>query len=97
MCLKMPTQSSMPEQPDTRVNQTENKSDHVSSTEDTEPASDEVKVYEEEEAEDERLEPASKALSALSDDKSRLITEAEQSKETVRGLHEYLATSKHSK
>ena len=92
MCLKMPTQSSMPE-PDT-VSQTENKSENVNSTEDTEPASDEVKVYDEEEAEDERAEPATSALSSLSDTKSSLITEAEQSQQPPKGLQDFIVTSK---
>ena len=90
MCLKMPTQSSMPE-PDT-VSQTENKSENVNSTEDTEPASDEVKVYDEEEAEDERLEPA--GGKALSDTKSSLINEAEQKNENPRALQDFIVTSK---
>ena len=63
--------------------------------EDTEAASaDEVKVYDEEEAEDERLEPASKALTTLSDDKSTLITESEAAKETSRGHHDLVLASK---
>ena len=70
---------------------TENKSSPP--VEDTEAASaDEVKVYDEEEAEDERLEPASKALTTLSDDKSTLITESEAAKETSRG-HQYLVNA----
>ena len=104
MCLKMPTTSEMDSSGVQQVQQQESKnneksnSEAMSAVEDTEPASDEVKVYcnEEEEAEDDLRETEAKALSSLSDDKSTLITESEQSKEPPRGHHDLAFASKRS-
>ena len=102
MCLKMPTTSEMDSSGVQQVQQQESKnneksnSEAMSAVEDTE-ASDEVKVYcnEEEEAEDDlRDQTEAKVKSSLSDDKSTLITESEQSKEPPRGHHDLAFASK---
>ena len=101
----MPTTSEMDssgvqqvQQQESKSNEKSNNNSEAMSVEDTEPASDEVKVYcnEEEEAEDDLRETEAKALSSLSDDKSTLITESEQSKEPPRGHHDLAFASKRS-
>ena len=104
MCLKMPTTSEMDssgvqqvQQQESKSNEKSNNNSEAMSVEDTE-ASDEVKNFcnEEEEAEDDLRETEAKALSSLSDDKSTLITESEQSKEPPRGHHDLAFASKRS-
>ena len=106
MCLtlKMPSENLTNSSGVQQQVQQESKSNEKSSSSSTSEAmveeteaSDEVKVYchEEEEAEDEReTEAKVSSLSSLSDDKSRLITESEQSKEPSRGHHDLALASK---
>ena len=99
----MPTTSEMDssgvqqvQQQESKSNEKSNNNSEAMSVEDTE-ASDEVKNFcnEEEEAEDDlRDQTEAKVKSSLSDDKSTLITESEQSKEPPRGHHDLAFASK---
>ena len=100
----MPTTSEMDssgvqqvQQQESKSNEKSNNNSEAMSVEDTE-ASDEVKNFcnEEEEAEDDLRDQteAKASLSSLSDDKSTLITESEQSKEPPRGHHDLAFASK---
>lgn len=106
MCLKMPSTTSAPTMMETTEDNAaagpSNSSNRSSledkdppvSVDDTEEASDEVKVYENEEEDEDEPKTNSQQSSGvvLSDDKSGLINESEQSKDTRQHDHAFAAS-----